>query len=76
MGRIYPRSSLRKIIKSGSGNRNMGKRVDLIVYLNYILFLEELLKQANIEARQAGDKMISQRHIDKVTEKTLSKFKG
>ncbi|KAK9379512.1 uncharacterized protein V2V93DRAFT_372929 [Kockiozyma suomiensis] len=76
MGRLYPRSLLRRIIKRNSKQCNISKRADVLIYLNYILFLEELLKRSNIEARQAGDKKLRQRHIERVAKNTLQKFRG
>ncbi|KAK7208205.1 hypothetical protein BZA70DRAFT_273143 [Myxozyma melibiosi] len=76
MGRLYPRSSLRRIVKKNSKHCNISKRADVLIYLDYILFLEELLKRSTIEARQQGDKLLRQRHIERVTKTTLQKFKG
>ncbi|KAK9356931.1 hypothetical protein V1505DRAFT_374954 [Lipomyces doorenjongii] len=76
MGRLFPRSSLRRIVKKNSKTTNISKRADVLVYLDYILFIEELLREASIEARQAGDKVLRQRHIERAAEITLRKFRG
>ncbi|KAK9486760.1 hypothetical protein V1527DRAFT_437946 [Lipomyces starkeyi] len=76
MGRLFPRSSLRRIVKKNSKNTNISKRADVLVYLDYILFIEELLKESSIEARQVGDKVLRQRHIERAAEITLRKFRG
>ncbi|KAK9371217.1 hypothetical protein V1509DRAFT_613938 [Lipomyces kononenkoae] len=76
MGRLFPRSSLRRIVKKNAKSTNISKRADVLVYLDYILFLEALLKEASIQARQDGDKVIRQRHIEHATEITLRKFRG
>ncbi|KAK9386493.1 hypothetical protein V1515DRAFT_604796 [Lipomyces mesembrius] len=76
MGRLFPRASLRRIVKRNSKNTNISKRADVLVYLDYILFIEELLREASIEARQAGDKVLRQRHIERAAEITLRKFRG
>ncbi|KAK9332033.1 hypothetical protein V1520DRAFT_336233 [Lipomyces starkeyi] len=76
MGRLFPRSSLRRIVKKNSKNTNISKRADVLVYLDYILFMEELLKESSIEARQAGDKVLRQRHVERAAEITLRKFRG
>lgn len=36
----YPRATLRRIVKAHS-RKNIGKGVDSLVFLNYILFIEE-----------------------------------
>ncbi|KAK9490281.1 hypothetical protein V1508DRAFT_425331 [Lipomyces doorenjongii] len=76
MGRLFPRSSFRRIVKKNSKTTNISKRADVLVYLDYILFIEELLREASIEARQAGDKVLRQRHIERAAEITLRKFRG
>ncbi|KAK9315324.1 hypothetical protein V1524DRAFT_429925 [Lipomyces starkeyi] len=76
MGRLFPRSSLRRIVKKNSKNTNISKRADVLVYLDYILFIEELLKESSIEARQAGDKVLRQRHVERAAEIALRKFRG
>ncbi|KAK9364037.1 hypothetical protein V1504DRAFT_443399 [Lipomyces starkeyi] len=76
MGRLFPRSSLRRIVKKNSKNTNISKRADVLVYLDYILFIEELLKESSIEARQAGNKVLRQRHVERAAEITLRKFRG
>ncbi|KAK9376158.1 uncharacterized protein V1513DRAFT_440884 [Lipomyces chichibuensis] len=76
MVRLFPRSSLRRIVKKNSKTTNISKRADVLVYLDYILFIEELLKESSIEARQAGDKVLRQRHIERAAEITLRKFRG
>ncbi|KAK9468765.1 hypothetical protein V1512DRAFT_257825 [Lipomyces arxii] len=76
MGRLYPRSTLRKIVKKHASGCKISKSADILIYLDYLLFLEELLKEANIEVRQNGEKVLRQRHIESVTDKVLQRFKG
>jgi hypothetical protein len=38
--KVYPRATLRKILKAHS-RKNISRGVDSLVYLDYVLFIEE-----------------------------------
>ncbi|OCT45544.1 Histone-fold domain-containing protein new1 [Cladophialophora carrionii] len=71
----YPRARLRKIVKAHSRKR-VGKTVDALVFLNFVLFIEELLSSASRKARLNGEKVIAAKDIRKATMATLRRFKG
>ncbi|KAJ5364589.1 transcriptional regulator family: Histone-like TF [Penicillium cataractarum] len=48
----------------------------LQIFLDYMLFMQELMREASIRSRKSGEKNISANSIRKVTEKTLRKFQG
>ncbi|KAF7508090.1 hypothetical protein GJ744_009672 [Endocarpon pusillum] len=73
--RSYPRSTVKKIIKGHSG-KNVGRNVDALVYIDYVLFIQELMRNASRKARASGEKRIAARDIRKVTMSSLRKFKG
>ncbi|KAJ9635724.1 uncharacterized protein PV06_08864 [Exophiala oligosperma] len=62
----YPRATLRKIVKAHS-RKNVSKGVDSLVFLNYVLFIEELMQNATRKARNDGEKSIAAKDIRKVT---------
>ncbi|ATZ51718.1 hypothetical protein BCIN_07g03070 [Botrytis cinerea B05.10] len=69
--KLYPRANLKKIVKAHS-KRNLTKNVDVLIFLDYMLFLETLMKEAGINAKQAGERGISAKSIKKVTEVCLA----
>ncbi|TAQ91134.1 hypothetical protein B7494_g578 [Chlorociboria aeruginascens] len=73
--KLYPRATVKKIVKAHS-KRNLSKNVDVLIFLDYTLFLQTLMKEASIDAKQAGEKGISAKSVKKVTEMSLSRFKG
>ncbi|KFY52528.1 hypothetical protein V496_08375 [Pseudogymnoascus sp. VKM F-4515 (FW-2607)] len=73
--KLYPRATLKKIVKAHS-RKNVSKNADVLVFLDYALFLQTLMKEAGINAKQAGDRGITAKNVKKVTESTLQKFKG
>ncbi|EXJ80043.1 hypothetical protein A1O3_08329 [Capronia epimyces CBS 606.96] len=66
---------LRKILKAHS-RKNVGKAVDPLVFLDYVLFIEELVQNASRRARTDGEKVVAARDIRKVTLNSLRRFKG
>jgi len=77
----YPRAALRRILK-GHARKNIGKSVDALVYLDYVLFVEEygvsflplqrlttarLMQGAARKARSSGEKRMAAKDIRKVT---------
>ncbi|KAK0706945.1 hypothetical protein B0T26DRAFT_655430 [Lasiosphaeria miniovina] len=73
--KLYPRVTVKKIVKAHS-NCNVSKNVDVLIFLDYALFMQTLMKEATIEAKQGGERGITARGVRKVTADSLAKFKG
>ncbi|KAJ6128396.1 transcriptional regulator family: Histone-like TF [Penicillium samsonianum] len=73
--KLYPRGTVKRIVKAHS-NRSVSKNADILIFLDYMLFMQELMREASIRSRKAGEKNISANTVRKVTEKTLRKFQG
>ncbi|KAJ5710668.1 hypothetical protein N7488_004824 [Penicillium malachiteum] len=73
--KLYPRGTVKRIVKAHS-NKSVSKNADILIFLDYMLFMQELMREASIRSRKSGEKNISANSIRKVTEKTLRKFKG
>ncbi|KAK8160405.1 hypothetical protein IWX90DRAFT_437524 [Phyllosticta citrichinensis] len=71
----YPRATVKRIVKAHS-NRPLSKNADVMVFLDYVLFLEELVREASTASKAAGERQISAAAVRKVREKTLNKYKG
>ncbi|KAF1936788.1 hypothetical protein EJ02DRAFT_459242 [Clathrospora elynae] len=72
---LYPRGTVKKIVKAHS-NRALSTNVDILIYLNYALFMQELINEATIKSKQSGERGISAKSIKKISENTLRKYKG
>ncbi|KAF1952011.1 hypothetical protein CC80DRAFT_495642 [Byssothecium circinans] len=72
---LYPRGTVKKIVKAHS-NRALSRDVDILIFLNYALFMQELVKEAAIASKKSGDRGVSARSVRKVRETCLRKFKG
>ncbi|OAL36535.1 hypothetical protein AYO20_04151 [Fonsecaea nubica] len=64
--RGYSRPTLRKILKAHSRKR-VATEVDPLVYLNYILFIEELMQTATRKALSDNNKNVTAKDIRKAT---------
>jgi len=73
--KLYPRATIKRIIKAHS-KRNLSKNVDILIFLDYTLFLQELIREASIAAKRNGEKGISAKRVRKVTEDCLRRYKG
>ncbi|QKX64307.1 uncharacterized protein TRUGW13939_11481 [Talaromyces rugulosus] len=73
--KLYPRATVKRIVKAHAG-RNISKHTDVLVFLDYMLFMQELMREASIRSRKSGEKNVSARSIRKVTETTLRKMRG
>ncbi|KAI1275707.1 hypothetical protein F5Y07DRAFT_368525 [Xylaria sp. FL0933] len=73
--KMYPRATVKKIVKAHS-KCNVSKNVDVMIFLDYVLFMQTLVKEAAIDSKQAGERNISAKSIRKATPDALSKFKG
>ncbi|KAF3174834.1 hypothetical protein TWF106_008240 [Orbilia oligospora] len=71
----YPRNVLRRIVKAHSGC-NISKNADILIYLDYALFLEQLVKEAGIDAKVSGEKQITARNVKKAKDTVLKKFRA
>ncbi|KAI0974710.1 hypothetical protein F4678DRAFT_470093 [Xylaria arbuscula] len=73
--KMYPRATVKKIVKAHS-NCNVSKKVDVMIFLDYVLFMQTLVKEAAIDSKQAGERNISAKSVRKATVDALNKFKG
>ncbi|KJZ80214.1 hypothetical protein HIM_00064 [Hirsutella minnesotensis 3608] len=71
----YPKATVKKIIKAHSG-LNIKKNADVTIFLDYVLFMERLVKEAAIQSKQDGEKGLTARSVKKATRDALAKFKG
>ncbi|CAK39748.1 uncharacterized protein BO96DRAFT_430590 [Aspergillus niger CBS 101883] len=65
--KLYPRATVKRVVKAHS-NRNVSKNADILIFLDYMLFMQELMRESSIQSRKAGEKNISPNSVRKVTE--------
>ncbi|KKF92418.1 hypothetical protein CFIMG_001554RA [Ceratocystis fimbriata CBS 114723] len=73
--KLYPRGTVKKIVKAHS-NCNLTKNADVLIFLDYMMFMEKLVKEASIETRKKGERNLTPASVNKVVADSLLKFKG
>ncbi|EFW22441.1 hypothetical protein D8B26_000878 [Coccidioides posadasii str. Silveira] len=73
--KLYPRATVKRIVKAHT-RKNLSKNADILIFLDYMLFMKELMREASITSKKSGEATISAKSIRRVTEGTLRKFKG
>ncbi|KTW26628.1 hypothetical protein T552_02637 [Pneumocystis carinii B80] len=76
MTKPYPRRTLKTILKAHIPHRRLAKNLDVLVYLDYLLFISTLVRTATLEARQMNEKTLRVAHLDKTIQLSLDKFRG
>ncbi|KAI9285203.1 hypothetical protein BC943DRAFT_323795 [Umbelopsis sp. AD052] len=76
MARLYSRSTVKKIIKAHNPRSSLSKSVDVMIYLDYLLFLQRLAREADVEVMQTKGKLMQSHHLQKAVEQTLQQFRG
>jgi len=74
--RLYPRATLRRIIKAHQPHCVLSKNTDVMIYLDYLLFLNRLATESSMEATRSGERILEARHVRAVLERTLQEFRG
>ncbi|CCD31317.1 Inner kinetochore subunit wip1 [Schizosaccharomyces pombe] len=71
----YPKARIRRFFRQHCQRSLESSALDL-VYLDYCLFLQSLLKEANIEAAKTGERRVQPEHVRSIQRKILAQFKG
>ncbi|XP_049674009.1 centromere protein W [Accipiter gentilis] len=76
MKRAAPRSTLRRIIKTHKPQLRLATNVDLLVHLNFLLFLHRLAEEARTNAFENKSKIIKSEHTVAAAKVILKKSRG
>ncbi|XP_061315958.1 centromere protein W [Pezoporus flaviventris] len=76
MGRTVSRGALRKMLKSEKPGFRLSACADLLVYLNFLMFLRRLAEEARTNAFQNRSRIIKPEHIVFAAKAILKKSRG
>ncbi|XP_070589570.1 centromere protein W [Erythrolamprus reginae] len=76
MKRTVPRSVLKKLLKKHKPQLRLSGNTDLLVHLNFLLFLFRLAEEAKIKAIEEKSKVIKYEHIVSSAKIILKKSRG
>jgi hypothetical protein len=54
----------------------MSKNADVLIYLDYVVFMNKLIQEAVIAGKKDGEKGLTAKSIRKVQEDVLAQFRG
>ncbi|KAI8388475.1 uncharacterized protein BYT42DRAFT_611513 [Radiomyces spectabilis] len=75
MTKLYKRGALRNALKRRMPHKSLDENVDILIYLNYILFTQRLA-ESTMEVLPPKTRRISGRDIERVAERVLQEFHG
>ncbi|XP_075780232.1 centromere protein W [Pelodiscus sinensis] len=76
MKRAAPRSTLRSLIKRHKPQLRLAANADLLVHLNFLLFLQRLAEEARANAFKNKSKTIKSEHTIAAAKVILKKSRG
>ncbi|XP_033645175.1 inner kinetochore subunit wip1-like [Asterias rubens] len=76
MKRKFPRCKIKTILKKTQPNVRLGKNVDILVFLDYMMFLKRLSTEANVAAQEQKENTLSADHINSVLKDVLKGMRG
>ncbi|XP_072045679.1 centromere protein W-like [Amphiura filiformis] len=76
MKRAFPRSKLKSIVKKRQSKARLKQTADLLMFLDYMLFLRKLAMEANVIAQRDKEKVLTAAHINLVMKDVLKEFRG
>ncbi|KAF7253670.1 Centromere protein W [Varanus komodoensis] len=76
MKRTVPRSTLKRVVKKHKPHLRLGANTDLLVHLNFLLFLHRLAEEARTKAISEKSKTIKYEHVFSSAKIILKKSRG
>ncbi len=76
MKRTFPKSKVKGIVKQNTQRLNIQKNVDILLFLDYMLFLKRLAQAAELKADEKKDTKITSEHVKDVRKEVLKQCRG
>ncbi|XP_073243943.1 centromere protein W-like isoform X2 [Porites lutea] len=76
MKRSFPRAKQKSIIKKYQRKARFCRNADILIFLDYMLFLKRLAAESNIKALESKEKMLHAHHINSVVRNVLKSCRG
>ncbi|XP_072264969.1 centromere protein W [Pyxicephalus adspersus] len=76
MAGSVPRASIRAAVKKRLPDLRLETNVDLLIYLNCVLFLQRLAREARLKAIEDRCSVIKPAHVKAVAKMVLKKSRG
>lgn len=76
MERTFPRSKQKSIIKKHQRKARLSRNADILIFLDYMLFLKRLATESNIKAQEERTNTLQAQHVNDVLRNVLQNCKG
>ncbi|KAJ1925555.1 hypothetical protein IWQ60_004493 [Tieghemiomyces parasiticus] len=76
MSHKYPRNAVRKAIKAHQPHLHLPTQADALIYLDYLVFMSELCRNARYFASQDGSRDINSTHLLRASDGVLARFRS
>ncbi|PFX34784.1 centromere protein W-like [Stylophora pistillata] len=76
MKRTFPRARQKSIIKKYQKKARLSRNVDILIFLDYLLFLKRLAAEANIKVQEDRERTLKSYHVNAVFKNVLKSCKG
>ncbi|XP_020612379.1 centromere protein W-like [Orbicella faveolata] len=76
MKRTFPRAQQKSIIKKYQSKARLSRNADILIFLDYILFLKRLASESNVKAQESKEKTLQANHVNAVLRNVLKSCKG
>ncbi|KAI8642010.1 hypothetical protein BD408DRAFT_417205 [Parasitella parasitica] len=76
LSKLYSRKRFKKGIENRLGGKKVTGNADILMFMNFLIFLEKLAEAAEKDAEGRGTKNIRPKDIKGNLEKTLRQFRG
>ncbi|KAL9552888.1 hypothetical protein MBANPS3_003562 [Mucor bainieri] len=74
--KLYSRSRFKKTIESGLDGKRLTKDTDILMYMNFLIFLERLAKNSEEASNERGSNRVKVGDVNKYLQDTLREFRG
>jgi len=76
MKRTFPRARQKSIIKKYQHKARFSRNADILIFLDYMLFLKRLAAESNLKAQESKEKTLQAHHVNAVLQNVLKSCKG
>ncbi|GAN00754.1 hypothetical protein MAM1_0002c00176 [Mucor ambiguus] len=74
--KLYSRTRFKKSIESGLDGKNIAGDTDILMYMNFLMFLERLANNSERAADERGSSRVNANDVNKYLQDTLREFRG
>lgn len=67
---------IRKLIRQHQRNLRLGKNVEVLIWLDFLMFMKRLAAECDVKAHEDKSKVLKEYHVAQVVKNVLKSCKG